>query len=146
MRCPGGDYSCYQCLLCERYVEPFSNEDGDLLCEYCEVRGLVMLNTEDLDHLEQVREFARAAGLSKQLERQLHYLAGYGQSGNQCVLGKDFAPHSFSFAMYRPGTKEARKFIFNGGLIFQGPSCPADGSFPSLTVSLASGTGWFCHT
>jgi len=32
------------------------------------------------------------------------------------------------------------------GLIFQGPSAPADGSFPSLTVSLASGTGWFCHT
>ena len=34
----------------------------------------------------------------------------------------------------------------NGGLIFQGPGLPADGSFPSLTVSLASGTGWFCHT
>jgi hypothetical protein len=95
--CPGGDYSCYQCPLCERYVEPFSNDAGELICEFCEVSGLVMFNPEDLDHLEQVREFARSAGLSDQLERQLHYLADYGHSGNQCVLGKDFAPHSFSF-------------------------------------------------
>jgi DNA-directed RNA polymerase subunit RPC12/RpoP len=144
--CPGGDYSCYQCSLCERYVEPFSNDDGELACPYCEVSGLVMFNPEDLDHLEEVRKFARGAGLSTQLERQLHYLASYGHRGNQCVLGRDFAPHSFSFAMYRPGVKDARKFIFNGGLIFQGPSQPADGSFPSLTVSLSSGTGWFCHT
>jgi hypothetical protein len=105
-----------------------------------------MFNPEDLDHLEQVREFARAAGPSDQLERQLHYFADYGQHGNQCVLGKDFAPHSFSFALYRPGAKDARKFVLNGGLIYQGPTSPADGSFPSLTVSLSSGTGWFCHT
>jgi hypothetical protein len=39
-----------------------------------------------------------------------------------------------------------RKFSFNGGLIYQGPDSPADGSFPSLCVGLASGTGWFCHT
>lgn len=144
--CPGGDYSCYRCSLCERYVEPFSNDAGELICEFCEVSGLVMFNPEDLDHLEQVREFARTAGLSGQLERQLHYLADYGCRGNQCVLGKDFAPHSFSFAMYRPGVKDARKFVFNGGLIFQGPVNPANGSYPSLTVSLAAGTGWFCHT
>ena len=144
--CPDGDYSCYQCSLCERYVEPFSNGAGELICPYCEVSGLVMLNPEDLDHLEQVREIARTADLSEQLERQLHYLANYGHHGNQCVLGKDFAPHSFSFAIYRPGPKDGRKFVFNGGLIFQGPSQPADGSFPSLTVSLSSGTGWFCHT
>ena len=144
--CPGGDYSCYQCSLCERYVEPFSNDAGELICKFCEVSGLVMFDPEDLDHLEQVREFAFSAGLSEQLERQLHYLADYGHRGNQCVLGSDFAPHSFSFAMYRPGVKDARKLVFNGGLIFQGPSQPADGSFPSLTVSLNSGTGWFCHT
>jgi hypothetical protein len=144
--CPGGDYSCYRCSLCERYVEPFSNDAGELICKFCEVSGLVMFDPEDLDHLEQVREFACSAGLSEQLERQLHHLADYGHRGNQCVLGRDFAPHSFSFAMYRPGPKDARKFVFNGGLIYQGPSCPADGSFPSLTVSLSSGTGWFCHT
>ena len=145
-RCPGADWSRYECSICGKFVKPFSNDDGELICPYCEATGLLVLDEETLDHLEQVREFARTAGLSSQLERQLHYLADYGCHGDQCVLGKDFAPHSFTFAMYRPGTKEARKFIFNGGLIFQGPSCPADGSFPSLTVSLSSGTGWFCHT
>jgi hypothetical protein len=97
-------------------------------------------------HLEAVRDFAFEMGLSYPLEQQLDYLANYGGRGNQVILVKHFAPHSFSFAMYRPGVKEARKFIFNGGLIFEGPSQPADGSFPSLTVSLADGVGWFTHT
>lgn len=36
---------------------------------------------------------------------------------------------------------------FNGGLIYQGPAQPADGGFPSLTVSLDSTKhGWFVHT
>jgi hypothetical protein len=88
--CASGDYSCYRCDKCERYVEPFSNDAGELICPYCEVSGLVMFNAEDLDHLEQVREFARSAGLSEQLERQLHHLADYGHRGNQCVLSRDF--------------------------------------------------------
>jgi hypothetical protein len=32
-----------------------------------------------------------------------------------------------------------------GGLIYQGPACPGDGSFPSLTVNLSSDHGWFRH-
>jgi hypothetical protein len=144
--CRGGDHSCYRCSLCERYFEPFSSDVGELTCPHCEVSGLVTFNAEDLNHLEQVRAFARATGLTELLERRLHYLVDYGHRGNRCVLSKDFAPHSFSFVIYRPGVKGERKFIFNGGLIFQGPSQPADGSFPSLTVSLASGTGRFCHT
>ena len=93
--CPGADYSSYQCDKCERYVEPFSNDQGELICEFCEVTGLVCFNAVDLDHLEAVRENARQMGLSHQLEKQLHYLADYGGRGNQVVLGKDFAPHSF---------------------------------------------------
>jgi hypothetical protein len=64
------------------------------------------------------------------------------------VLSGDFAPRSFSFCHYILPEKagEKRQFGMNGGLIYQGPVSPADGSFPSLTVSLASGTGWFCHT
>jgi hypothetical protein len=124
-------------------VKPFSNDQRDLLCPTCEATGLVILDDEQLDRLDRVREHARALGLSDQLERQLNYLAGY--DGSQCVLGYDFAPHSFSFCLYKPGTKDERKFRMNGGLIYQGPNCPGDGSFPSLTVSLASGTGWFCH-
>jgi hypothetical protein len=144
--CPGGDWSRYECSLCGRYVTPFCNDQGDLICPTCEATGLVITQIEVLDHLEAVRENAHQMGLSAQLERQLDYLATYGGYNYQCILGKDFAPYSFDFALYRPGAKDARKFIFNGGLIWQGPSCPAHGSFPSLTVSLASGTGWFCHT
>jgi hypothetical protein len=94
-----------------------------LLCPWCEATGLVILYDEQLDRLEQVRAHARTLGLSDQLERKLDYLAGY--DGSQCVLGYDFAPHSFSFCLYRPGPKEERKFRFNGGLIFQGPSTTA---------------------
>jgi hypothetical protein len=36
---------------------------------------------------------------------------------------------------------------FGGGLIYQGPDVPADGSFPSLTVSMnPTRIGWFVHT
>ena len=76
---------------------------GDLICPRCEATGLVILDDEQLDRLEQVREHARALGLSEQLERQLGYLAGYGDEHNQVVLGYDFARTRFSFAMYRPG-------------------------------------------
>jgi hypothetical protein len=87
-------------------------------------------------------------GLTEQLERQLSFLADrrcWGERA-QTQLSYDFAPHSFSFAVFGLPEGSTRRFSFNGGLIFQGPSCPADGSFPSLTVSLSSGTGWFCHT
>jgi hypothetical protein len=151
--CPGGDWSRYECSLCGKYVKPFSNDDGDLLCPWCEVTGLVILDDEQLDRLEKTREFARSMGLAHQLERQLGYLADYGHNGDrplrQCVLSYDFAPHSFSFSHYLlpDSTGDGkRQFSYNGGLIYQGPSCPGDGSFPSLSVSLNSGTGWFCHT
>ena len=151
--CPGGDWSRYLCSICGKFVKPFSNDAGDLICPTCEATGLVILDDETLDRLEQVREHDRSLGLSLQLEKQLDYLAGYarndGEPKRQCVLGHDFAPHSFAFAHYVPPKFAAngqRSFWFNGGPIFQGPSCPGDGSFPSLSVSLTPGTGWFCHT
>ena len=61
--------------------------------------------------------------------------------------GYDFAPRAFSFGVYiLPENGSERRLSLNGAMIYQGPSCPADGSFPSLCVSLASGTGWFAHT
>jgi hypothetical protein len=99
-----------------------------------------MLTILDQDHFEKVKAFAERVGLADQLQRQLDYL-GANDGAREIKLGRDFAPHSFTFAMYRDG-----KYLFNGGLIYQGPDCPADGSFPSLTVSLATGTGWFAHT
>jgi hypothetical protein len=144
--CPGGDWSRYECDGCGKFVRPFSTDQGELICGICETKGLVCFDEETLDHLEAVRSWAHSAGLIGQLNRQLDYLADYGSNGYQCVLSKDFAPHSFTFGMYRPGTNETRTFSFMGGLIYQGPSCPADGSFPSLCVSLTPGTGWFVHT
>jgi len=152
--CPGGDWSRYECSLCGQFVKPFLADDGELVCPMCEATGLVILDDDLLDKLEREREFASAMGLREQLEQQVHYLATYAnhdgeQPTRQCVLYDDFAPHSFCFSHFMPARyskDNQRHFWFNGGLIFQGPSCPADGSFPSLTVSLASGTGWFCHT
>ena len=149
--CPGGDWSRYECSICGKFVKPFSNDEGDLICPTCEATGLVILDDEQLDRLEQVREFARLMGLDRQLERQLCFLAREwsGEKTDQCILGYDFAPHFFSFCRYilpayaRSGE---RTFSYNGAMIYQGPNCPADGLFPSLTVSLASGTCWFCHT
>jgi hypothetical protein len=149
--CPGGDWSAYRCDQCAAYVQPWSNDEGDLVCPWCDVNGLVIHDEETLNHLENVRDFARRMGLSEQLERQLSFLGNGRCWGNdsQCELRTDFAPHSFTFAHHilpRASKSGKRAFVFNGGLIYQGPDSPADGSFPSLTVSLSSGTGWFCHT
>lgn len=100
-----------------------------------------MLVIHDPEYLDLVRDFAKSMGLEQQLQQKLDYLAEYGDGNNTCKLGKDFAPHSFIFTMFRDGS-----YWFNGGLIYQGPDCPADGSFPSFTVSLAKRTGWFVHT
>jgi hypothetical protein len=153
--CPGGDWSRYECSLCGKFVKPFSNDQGDLICPHCEVTGLVITDDEQLDRLEDVREFARSMGLSRQLEKELDFLDWWGDGDanegrrRQCVLSYDFAPHSFTFAHYLlPAftSDGKRKFMFNGGLIYSGPGAPGDGSFPSLTVNLGDGTGWFCHT
>ncbi len=154
--CPGPDYSLYQCDRCCEWVDPWSNDDGDLICPRCEVTGLIM-EDETADYLEQVREVAHKLGLSTQLERQLCFLShGWagGRAPTQTWLGKDFAPYSFGWCVYRlnaenPQQRAAR--VINGGFIYQGPSVPADGSFPSLTCDLGSLSGqprhgWFCHT
>jgi hypothetical protein len=147
--CPGPDCSAYLCERCGEYRMPWSDDEGNLVCHICEVTGLVIADNAE-QKLEEAREFARRVGLGEQLERQLSWLGSGKAFGRraQCVLGPDFAPYSFSFAHHiLPEEGEGqRRLSFHGGLIYQGPGLPADGSFPSLTVSLASGTGWFCHT
>ena len=100
-----------------------------------------MLEILDQEYYEEVIEFVDSIGLRKQFNEQIYRLTGFYDAKAVCKLGKDFAPHSFSFAVYLDG-----KFKFNGGLIYQGPDSPANGSAPSFTVSLAEGTGWFIHT
>jgi hypothetical protein len=86
----------------------------------------VIHDEKTLEHLEKVREFARKMGLSEQLEHQLSFL-GNGRcwgSDSQCDLRTDFAPRSFTFAHHilpRASKSGKRTFVFNGGLIYQGP-------------------------
>lgn len=94
--------------------------------------------------------------LVDQLQDQLIYLDEYANrkgclydrtqgSNTRCILYHDHAPWSFYFVMEHL-VDNAWKRYFNGGLIYQGPTQKCDGSFPALTVSLASGDGWHVHT
>src|SRR5262249_13849257 len=109
--CPGPDCSIYLCEICGEHVMPWSDDEGNLVCRHCELTGLV-IEPDQVERLEQVREFARQMGLGEQLERQLCHWLGSGTffgRKSQCVLGYDFAPHSFSFCHYilpeQPGEK-----------------------------------------
>ena len=113
----------------------------------------VLESTELL--MAKVVEFAEKVGLLDQLQGQLEYLGNYacneerGKDYTRCDLYPDFAPMSFTFSMFAKDKdkKGEYKFWFNGGLIYQGPDVPADGSFPSCTVSFDSTKhGWFVHT
>lgn len=120
-----------------------------------------MLVVKCEEYLAKVREFAKSVGLLDQLERQLEYLGTYacheenGSDYTRCELYSDFAPHSFSFCMFvkdktkREGKqydKDGYTFWFSGGCIYNGPSCPGDGSFPTLSVSIEKRHGWGIHT
>jgi hypothetical protein len=116
----------------------------------------------DPEHLANVLSFAFRMGLGEQLFKKLIYLSNYAchpdsdeeteREPKRCILMADFAPHSFRFAMYRRNPELPRdhptpwKFWLNGGLIFNGPECPNDGSAPAYTVSLHNEVGWFVHT
>ena len=137
--------------LCGKFVKPFSNDEGDLICPTCEATGLVILDDEQLDRLEQVREFARLMGLDRQLETPAllpgpRVVRREDRSVRARLRLRTALVQLRRYILPAYARSGERTFSYNGGMIYQGPSCPADGSFPSLTVSLASGTGWFCHT
>jgi hypothetical protein len=102
-----------------------------------------MLHFTDPDYLQAVRDFADAQGIRDNLEETLNYLDHYGEPGTtRCTIGPDFAPHSFTLVMERNGRP-----LWYGGMIYQGPRQPLDGSGPAFTVSLgAPKQGWSIHT
>ncbi len=150
--CPGGDYSLYFCDHCNRFVVPHSDDSGTLRCPMCDYVGLMMQNEKVCDYLEGVREKAHAMGIGRDLERKIGQLynmtftctrddEGFDRKLEQTrrvIIGKDFAPLSFDWALYRPPVQSGkdRTFVMNGGLIYHGPTCPGDGSSPSLTVDM----------
>jgi hypothetical protein len=102
-----------------------------------------MLEVKCPEYLAEIREFADSAGLRDDLERNLDALSKFG---DRCELGKDCQPH-FRFSVYRRTPMSDEYFLFKGGLIYEGPDQPADGSFPSLTVSIGKPIhGWRIHT
>jgi hypothetical protein len=66
-------------------------------------------------------------------------------------LGSDFAPYSQRFCVW-DGARQQSNVVLAGGWIYDGPSAPGDGSFPSLSVNLARLMGnapthsWNVHT
>lgn len=119
---------------------------------------MLVINADDAEYFGGVMTQAVKLGLINQFLKQLQWLSEYANrpgcmydcedgKNTRCKLFKDFAPLSFTFSIEKTTDNVNWEHWFNGGLIYQGPSCPADGSFPSLTVSLNSTKhGWFAHT
>jgi len=117
-----------------------------------------MLEVQCPTEFAEVMKFAAENGLVDQLIDKLVYLSNYANGegcaydkndgkDTKCVLYTDFAPHSFSFVIYKKESEEATPEIwFQGGVIYQGPDSLANGNAPSFCVSVAKGIGWFVHT
>ena len=104
-----------------------------------------MIKIEEPNYFAEVMQFALASGCADKLTERLSYLSQYHEGENTCHIYKDWAPHSFAFAMKKPDSS----FWFNGGLIYSGPGQPLDGSAPALTVGIgidSSRHGWSVHT
>ena len=100
-----------------------------------------MLKVFDYEYFRETLEWAEKQGLGNDLDEQLDRLENKDCPGWECRIGKDFAPHSFAFDVYKDG-----KFKYNGGLIYEGPE-PANGSSPSFCVSIGTPkVGWRIHT
>lgn len=119
--------------------------------------GFDMILPQDVDYYNQVCDFANNNDLFEQFKQQIDFLDTYANRpgcmydidkgmNTRCKLYKDFAPYSFQFVMEKTDNGKDWKFWFNGGLIYQGPTQPLDGSFPALTVSFNKNTGWSIHT
>jgi hypothetical protein len=130
----------------------------------------------DAENLRRIIDFARAekceAELGLALVRLLecvtmgmrkpwtdvHDKAEETEGNMTAVIGKDFAPFSLRWALFKDATArlenpDDRRVVYHGGWIYSGPGgARSDGGFPSLTVSLDAdaSTGakhmWSIHT
>jgi len=117
-----------------------------------------MLDTTNVEqYLKDVQAKADELGLREDLEKSLEYLAEYAcddenPDNTKCVLGKDFAPYSFSFTMYKKARckdvlDEPWKYWFNGGMILHGAhDGHGSGQAPTFSTCLTPTTGWSIHT
>jgi len=113
---------------------------------------MLEIHADCVDYFKAVRARSDEVNLRKQFDNalcRLHLYADdwYGPHDVKVVLTKDCAPLSFTCTFLHLADGEWKPW-FTGGLIYQGPDSPADGSGPSFTVSLGNPTevGWFLHT
>lgn len=113
---------------------------------------MLIILSEDKEYFKEVKKAAEDAGLIRQFNDAMQYLHLYGcgwedPDAARVELTKDFAPLSFGARIQFRQSDGSYKTWACGGLIYQGPDIPADGSSPSFTVSLnSSKVGWFLHT
>lgn len=110
-----------------------------------------MLQVTCPEYLEEVRKFADSQGIRHKLEEQLDHLSGPHTGTNKCVLGKDFAPYSFSFLLMRkkpyPNPTDEYEPLYNGGIIFYaGEESGVGGPQFSVTLSGRKDARWEIHT
>jgi hypothetical protein len=121
--CPGPDYSLYQCSNCEKWVQPHSDDDGNLVCPECgPLYGLVH-GVKTAEQIERARALASFVGpkCRDELERRLNFLAhreGWGYPSQTLLYGED--QFSFYFVMQSFVDGQWKRGM-NGGLIMHGP-------------------------
>ena len=115
---------------------------------------------DDAEHLRRIIDFARKENCEAELGLALvrllecvtmgmrkpwttiHEPAEETEGNMTAVIGKDFAPYSLRWALFKDATArlenpDERRVFYNGGWIYSGPGgARSDGNFPSLTVSL----------
>ena len=99
------------------------------------------------DHYNAVLDFAIKNHAEAQLRSRLARLEQMcNEPLTRCYLHKDFAPYSFAFMLETPGSQR-RPIV--GGLIYNGPGQPGDGSGPAYSVNIdppADLHSWSIHT
>jgi hypothetical protein len=116
---------------------------------------MLIIPEETREYFLEVQKIAYDRGLAKEFDDAMMQAHLYGCDWTdpwncKFTLYKDFAPLSFSYRIEFRDKEEKDVYIYfcNGGLIYEGPDSPADGSFPSFTVSVGSNNkvGWFMHS
>jgi len=153
--CPGPDYSLYFCDQCNKFVIPWSNDDGDLVCSGCSPLSGLIHDAETAEQIDRARALADYVGpdARRSLERGIEHLAyapnGLGLPRRAYLHKEDKFSFYFVISVFSDG-KWHRDY--NGGLIMHGPhveinpdgDCPADGYCPKYRFTTWD-YNWKCN-
>jgi len=139
--CPGGDYSLYFCDQCNKFVVPWSNDDGDLVCAGCDPLNGIIYDEKTADQIDRARALADFVGpeCRNNLESRLNFL-GMREAWNRLSRCYLHTEDDFSFYFVLCCYDEGQwKRGMNGGLIMHGPhvEITPDGSYKFTTWDYA---------